>query len=116
MTPISNPTSDAQKMFNKKHIEARNCVERCIGLLKNRFRCLHNENTLRYSPDKVGKIVNVCVALHNICINHQIPHAADNQEPVVVAPQNRNIPSPTRAETNRLGEACRQHLMTNFFN
>ncbi|KAK3924002.1 Putative nuclease, partial [Frankliniella fusca] len=29
-----------EEHFTKKHCRSRNCVERCIGVLKSRFRCL----------------------------------------------------------------------------
>ncbi|KAK9693275.1 hypothetical protein QE152_g34312 [Popillia japonica] len=39
---------------------ARNCVERCIGVLNSRFRCILDERTLRYCPEKAGQISIAC--------------------------------------------------------
>lgn len=51
-----------------RHASARNCIERCNGVLKSRFRCLSGERQLRYSPEYVGVVTTVCAILHNICI------------------------------------------------
>ncbi|KAJ8953857.1 hypothetical protein NQ314_007197 [Rhamnusium bicolor] len=38
MVPFQNPQEDSpQHRFNFAHIRARNCVERCIGILKMRI-------------------------------------------------------------------------------
>ncbi|CAH2017698.1 unnamed protein product [Acanthoscelides obtectus] len=67
MTPIQNALPGSpERRYTDSHIQTRNCVERCIGVLKGRFLCL--SNVLRYSPEKVGNIANACVILHNICV------------------------------------------------
>lgn len=66
ITPFKNVLAGTREhFFNKKHTSGRNIIERTIGVLKSRFRCL--QGTLIYSPQKVTKIINVCCALHNIC-------------------------------------------------
>ncbi|XP_017475637.1 PREDICTED: putative nuclease HARBI1 [Rhagoletis zephyria] len=68
LTPFRNAESGSrQSLYNKKHAKARNVVERTIGVLKARFRCLLSERKLRYTPTKVTTIINICWALHNIC-------------------------------------------------
>ncbi|KAK9745526.1 DDE superfamily endonuclease [Popillia japonica] len=83
MTPYRNPINDAEERYNQAHISARNVVERCIGLLKMRFRCLLKERTARYAPHFVCKLVKVCAALHNMCIDasidEELPHV-ENEE------------------------------------
>lgn len=69
LTPYRNPEpGSAECMFNGKHSQGRNIVERTIGVLKNRFRCLLGARALHYEPKKATQIINVCAALHNICI------------------------------------------------
>lgn len=69
MTPFYQPLPESpEERYNRAHCRARNCVERCIGVLKMRFRCINGERVLRYNPIKVGSIVNTCAVLHNMCI------------------------------------------------
>lgn len=73
MTPFLNPQPNTpESRYNQSHMASRNVVERCIGLLKMRFRCLLKERVARYTPQFVGKLVNTCVVLHNMCINFNI--------------------------------------------
>ena len=65
-----------QHKFNLQHSKARNVVERVIGVLKIRFRCL--QSNLPYAPEKVVKIVNICSALHNICRLHNIANPIED--------------------------------------
>lgn len=69
LTPFLNPAEGSpEAAFNWAHIRARNCIERCIGVLKMRFKCLSRERTARYTPNFMGKIVNACAVLHNLCL------------------------------------------------
>ena len=74
LTPVMNPTSAAEQRYNRSHIRTRNTVERSIGLLKTRFRCLHKTGGCLLSPpDRCAKIVTACAMLHNICIANSVP-------------------------------------------
>ncbi|KAH7959253.1 hypothetical protein HPB49_009681 [Dermacentor silvarum] len=44
-------------------------VERCIGLLKSRFRCHQRYRALHYEPDRAANIVAACAVLHNLCLD-----------------------------------------------
>lgn len=73
ITPFrSTEEGSPESNFNKIHSKTRNVVERAIGVLKNRFRCILGARQLHYSPSVAGKIVDVCAALHNICIHFNI--------------------------------------------
>lgn len=70
MVPIQNRENldRHQRLFNIFHSRVRNLVERCIGVLKLRFRCILGEKKLRYHPTKASQIFNACVVLHNLLI------------------------------------------------
>lgn len=73
MTPFRDPhPGTAEYRFNNAHIRARNCIERCIGSLKMRFRCLTKERTARYKPTIVANFLKICAALHNLCLQGRI--------------------------------------------
>ncbi|XP_067638622.1 putative nuclease HARBI1 [Eurosta solidaginis] len=73
MTPYrSSSEGSAEAIFNTKHAKTRNIIERTIGVLKNRFRCLLGARQLHYKPEKATQIANVCAALHNLCIDFNV--------------------------------------------
>ncbi|XP_063837186.1 putative nuclease HARBI1 [Ostrinia nubilalis] len=74
MTPITDTSPDTPEAhYTYLHVRTRNVVERTIGLLKARFRCLLVHRVLHYSPPVAAFIVNACVILHNICNSRNIP-------------------------------------------
>lgn len=113
MTPFLNPAEDSpQSRYNTAHVRARNCVERCIGLLKARFRCLLRERVARYNPQFVGKLINSCAVLHNLCISNGI----DFVEPIV-ANDDININRHEHFQENVLNEGrqVRNNLVNRYF-
>ncbi|KAJ8912701.1 hypothetical protein NQ315_012255 [Exocentrus adspersus] len=56
MVPVQNPGAGGEENFNIGLRQARSVVERCIGLLKMRFRCVLQERTARYDPDLQDKL------------------------------------------------------------
>lgn len=70
MVPIGNRANlnRNQELFNLFHSRVRYLIERCIGVLKLRFRCILGERELRYHPTKASQIFNSCVVLHNLLI------------------------------------------------
>lgn len=80
LTPFRETETPAQQNYNICHIAARNCVERCIGVLKQRFRCLLKERSARYSPSFMAKVIKACAILHNMCRNANIPFIEEFEE------------------------------------
>ncbi|KAG0444299.1 hypothetical protein HPB47_013953 [Ixodes persulcatus] len=70
--------------FNQAHRSTRSVVERCIGMLKNRFRCLQRYRTLHYDPIRSCNIVTACSILHNVCLYINAPEPTPEPEPVAV--------------------------------
>lgn len=74
MTPVTHPSTVAENNYNKKHSQTRNAIERAFGVLKMRFRCLHNTGgCLQSPPSSCTKIITACAVLHNICIENSVP-------------------------------------------
>jgi len=38
LTPIANPTTNAENYYNQRQMSSRSIIERCNGVLKMRFR------------------------------------------------------------------------------
>jgi hypothetical protein len=70
LVPYLNPADAAQIRYNNAHRRARSVVERCIGVLKTRWRCLTKNNM--FAPEKASKIFAACAALQNLAITHGI--------------------------------------------
>lgn len=57
----------AETLFNKKLSSARMIVERSIGLLKGRWRCLLDKLPMTRT-DLIPRYIIACCVLHNICL------------------------------------------------
>ncbi|XP_067854386.1 putative nuclease HARBI1 [Heptranchias perlo] len=67
MTPVRNPTNEAQERYNQSDMTIRCVSEQVIGMLKMCFRCLDRSGgALQYSPARVSSIIMMCCVLHNI--------------------------------------------------
>ncbi|XP_072143367.1 putative nuclease HARBI1 isoform X1 [Dermacentor andersoni] len=129
MTPVPGHPNrlTAEGRYNEAHASMRNAVERCIGVVKSRFRCLQRYRVLHYSPQKAATIVAACAALHNLCLAAGVPlpddpgddgaHDDSAQEPaqaqvplqVQVPPQAHPV-QPSRALFQR-GRAVRESIV-----
>lgn len=114
MTPVPNAQTDAERLFNERHMKARQIVERCIGLLKNRFRCISRERILKYDPKTAGLIINSCIILHNMMIEFNngeyaiFPNEDDN------ANERRGEDVENAIDMNQ-GIAIRNNIIENYF-
>ncbi|XP_017482190.1 PREDICTED: putative nuclease HARBI1 [Rhagoletis zephyria] len=53
LTPYRDPQpGTVQYRFNQRHASARNIIERTIGILKSRFKCLARHNTVTIPAPK----------------------------------------------------------------
>lgn len=106
ITPFTNPATPAETNFNKVHAKVRSQVERSIGRLKNRWRCLHSSGgALQYEPTKCCSIIFTCLLLENLCISLGLEDfdgiEEEGEDPF---PPTENSPNQTRLGAERRNE------------
>lgn len=110
LTPLENPVTDNEHLYQRRHKRGRCIIERCNGLIKERFRCLLRQ--LYFTPEKACKIICACVVLHNIAIatnqHFQLEEVNDpiDANDIQGNDYNFNVLDVT-------GNAVRQHLINN---
>lgn len=67
MTPVPNPITRGQQLYNEAHIRTRNSIERLFGVWKRRFPVL--AYGLRLQLDTVLAVIVATAVLHNIAID-----------------------------------------------
>ncbi|XP_075739831.1 putative nuclease HARBI1 isoform X1 [Rhipicephalus microplus] len=82
LTPVRSPVGPAEEQYNSAHTRTRQVIERTFGVLKGRFRCLHQSGgALQYNPLMCTKIVVACTMLHNMCVRHGIDFSFTDDDP-----------------------------------
>ncbi|TMW48036.1 hypothetical protein DOY81_006880 [Sarcophaga bullata] len=113
MTPFRTADGGSpQARYNTIHAKGRNIVERTIGILKSKFRCLLSVRGLHYSPEKATQIVNICCALHNISQHFRVEFQADE-----IFIENENMTSQSlnsNIEDTEIGMSIRNNIMRSF--
>ncbi|KAH7971800.1 hypothetical protein HPB52_002815 [Rhipicephalus sanguineus] len=109
LTPVpGHPDEDTPEgVYNKEHAVLRSTVERCIGLLKSRFRCLQRYRALHYGPRKAGTIVAACASLHNLCLEEPEESDGDEEDDEPAAHTSRTVAPPRRRALYLRGRATR---------
>lgn len=69
LTPFVNPQNPHEEAYNRAHIKTRNTIERCFGVLKRRFPCLHVGMALKV--ENVLPVVVACAVLHNMAMQYR---------------------------------------------
>ncbi|KAI4470584.1 hypothetical protein MML48_1g14935 [Holotrichia oblita] len=114
LTPLLNPITRAENLYNEAHIRTRNCVERSYGVWKRRFPVL--ANGVRLQIRTIQSVVVATAVLHNIACDEgeEVPpvdadiEAAINADNII--PQEQNYYH--AAYNNR----TRHNLIVNYFN
>ncbi|CAI6369322.1 unnamed protein product [Macrosiphum euphorbiae] len=78
LTPIANPTTKAERLYNESQIRTRNVVERTFGVWKRRFPVLFFG--LRLKMETSMAVIQSCAILHNIARLANDPQPPDEVE------------------------------------
>ncbi|XP_045458300.1 putative nuclease HARBI1 [Melitaea cinxia] len=106
LTPLQNPITPAEHLYNESQIRSRNVVERTYGVWKNRFPVLSKKIILDVS--RVQPIIVACAVLHNIAIEMKDDHFEE---------QIFDHFTETETELNRniQDDNVRNHLINDYF-
>lgn len=72
ITPLRNPVTQAEQLFNESQIRTRNAIERCFGVWKRRFPIL--ALGIRLKTESIEAIIVATAVLHNICCRNREEH------------------------------------------
>ena len=121
MVPFNNPTTAGEKNFNKSLKRCRSVVERTIGVLKSRWRCLDGSNHggLQFNPKISCRIIGACIILHNYCVRRKLPcqvlpHIVSDSEDSTNQNLNRDDTEQQRVLLRR-GKRQRKEIVARFF-
>jgi hypothetical protein len=121
LTPILNTRTPKEEAYNTALCGTRCTVERCIGILKRRWHCLHTE--LRVAPKRACQIICACIVLHNhatdyddLSSDYEDDDDDDDDDtsnpPPPVAAINQSVTERVRSAA---GKATRDRLVQNYF-
>ncbi|KAE8738516.1 hypothetical protein FOCC_FOCC016007 [Frankliniella occidentalis] len=81
-------------IYTQLHCRCRNVVERCIGILKARWRLLCCDRCINYrDATYAGMMVNACCVLHNFCNRRRVPNPDPLiEDDVYVLPEVEDLP------------------------
>lgn len=116
LVPCDNPDPNTpEARFNTALSSIRVYIEHTIGLLKNRFRCIHGHRALHYNPIKVAKIIQSCAVLHNICRHRAVPMPIDEDIPIEAFYPVHNVPEILERNWLNVAERRRGEIINRYF-
>lgn len=108
-----------EAIYNQVVRSTRQLVERTIGVLKVRFRCILGERQLRYDPTKARRIIYSCATLHNYLIlnGYDIMHDINDEHLQFHINNNQdgNNNNNNNNQVDRIGGVERRNILINYF-
>ena len=106
MTPLLNPRSEAERRYNTAHRRTRCVIERCFGVLKRRFPCLHSG--MRTALRNTLVIIVAVAALHNFALMQREGDMDDDDD-------DDDVPQDPPPDADVPGNAKRQLIIARYF-
>lgn len=115
ITPLANPRTPAEHLFNESQIRTRNPVERCFGAWKRRFLAL--ALGIRLHNSKVEAITVAAAVLHNVAcmMNDAEPRVTNDEEAAVQLTININNDHVEAGNPNVTKNNLSRHLINGHF-
>jgi hypothetical protein len=106
---------DREELFNLRHAQARNCIERIFGVVKKRFRILLLAPEYKKDKGLQNRIPSALIAIHNFIRHYDqdeeklpgsdaisiLPSAGDNSTPLPTPPATQSAAAARRAVDDR---------------
>lgn len=110
MVPFLNPRDEGERRYNGRHTSTRSAIERCNGVLKRKFACLHQE--IRMSPERACIVIKACIVLYNLSLrptDEEMFQGDDNED------DDGEDEEQQPRVINQTGQARRNQLVNNYF-
>ncbi|KAK5638904.1 hypothetical protein RI129_013199 [Pyrocoelia pectoralis] len=116
ITPLANPGTAAEHLFNEAQIRTRNPIERCFGIWKRRFPIL--AFGIRLQLRKVESVVIATAVLHNIAclLNEDLPPITEEEEAAIDFVNNIEVGRVRDAAGLNQNNRVRNQLIHDYFN
>ncbi|VEN51211.1 unnamed protein product [Callosobruchus maculatus] len=115
LTPLLNPDSHAERLYNEAHIKTRNVVERTIGIWKRRFPILAYGCRLKLSTTLT--IIVATAVVYNICKQNGEPDPPDPDDIqlFVQVIEDDVVPNVPASEDGISGVETRRNFIAQYF-
>lgn len=115
LTPLANPITRAEKLYNESQIRTRNVIERTFGIWKRRFLVLFFG--IRLKEETTMAVIQSCAILHNIARQESDPQPPDEIEDINNILRNEivDIEAATQPQNNSTPQALRSALIQEYF-
>ena len=123
MVPLLEETlSPKEKRYNEAHKKCRCAIERAIGVLKSRFRCLCKKTGggILYQEGTACNIIVSCMVLHNYCRSRNMDYPIDPDVAEMIRKENdislsrSHSDNITDKEALKLGQAASRCVIDSF--